>query len=115
MAKRQHDRYDAKISCELVINEVAIAAETRNLSEGGAAIVGHFACKQGDVATISFFLTEDGIEDVDETPFESGASIRWTKPTHDGRLVAGVQFIAPSSALKAQLRRFLERAGQPDR
>ncbi len=84
-------------------------AETRNLSTGGAAILCDVPFEKGEVITISFFLTQDGIEDPEQPPFESSATVRWTETTdEDDEHLAGVQFLAPSEGQKLQLTRFLE-------
>ena len=64
----------------------------------------------GEVVTVSFFLTQDGIEDPDRMPFECAASIRWTKPVGERRFEAGMQFLAPSEEQRALLEDFLKQA-----
>ena len=109
MPDRQHDRIDVKLSCEITFNGDVYEAKTLNLSEGGAALGGILPCEVRDVVTVTLFLTHDGIEDPDRLPFESAASVRWVKPGAATARTLGIQFIAPSSALKAQLRDFLKR------
>lgn len=65
----------------------------------------------GEVVTVSFFLTQDGIEDPDRAPFECAASIRWTKPAGDEMHEAGLQFLSPSEQQRDLLRDFLQQAG----
>lgn len=106
---RQHDRFEVRISCELTIAGETLHAETKNLSSGGAAIYFARPLTVGEVLTVSFFLTQDGIEDPDRTPFECAASVRWAKPAGPGGHDVGVQFVSPSAEQRAQLRAFLER------
>lgn len=62
----------------------------------------------GEIVTVSFFLTQDGIEDPDRTPFECAASVRWTKPASPGSYVSGLQFLSPSEEQRELLRDFIE-------
>ena len=62
---------------------------------------------KGEVITISFFLTQDGIEDPERPPFESSATVRWTEAAGDDEHLAGVQFVAPSESQQKQLTEFL--------
>jgi hypothetical protein len=82
----------------------------KNLSSGGAAIVFERPATTGEVVTVSFFLTEDGIEDPDRPPFECAASVRWSKPRGARGFEAGLQFLSPSSDQRELLKEFLERA-----
>lgn len=109
--QRQHDRYEVRISCELSISGQAYHAEIKNLSGGGAAIVFRRPLTGGEVVTVSFFLTQDGIEDPDRAPFECAASIRWSKDAGARGFEAGLQFLSPSSQQRAVLADFLKRAG----
>jgi hypothetical protein len=106
--KRQHARYRVQISCELTIAGDTIHAETKNLSPGGAAIYFARPLTVGEVVTVSFFLTQDGIEDPNRGTFECAASIRWVKPAGARGHEAGMQFLSPSSDQRALLQDFLE-------
>lgn len=107
---RQHDRHAIRISCELTISGQAFHAEIKNLSGGGAAIVFARPLTTGEVVTVGFFLTQDGIEDPDRVPFECAASIRWSKNAGERGYEAGLQFLSPSSEQRAVLTDFLKRA-----
>ena len=108
--QRQHARFPVRISCELTISGETLHAETKNLSPGGAAIYFARPLTVGEVVTVSFFLTQDGIEDPDRPPFECAASIRWAKPAGSGRHEAGMQFLSPSAEQRALLEDFLKQA-----
>lgn len=105
--EREHPRYPVRISCELTISGETLHAETQNLSTGGAAVLFSRPLTVGEVVTVSFFLTQDGIEDPERSPFECAASIRWMKPAGDRRFEAGMQFLSPSSEQRALLEDFL--------
>lgn len=107
---RQHRRFVVRISCELTISGETLHAETKNLSSGGAAVYFRRPLTVGEVVTVSFFLTQDGIEDPERVPFECAASIRWTQPAGDRGYEAGMQFLSPSSEQKALLEDFLKQA-----
>lgn len=109
--KRQHHRYEVRISCELTISGQTRHAEMKNISGGGAAIVFGHPLTTGEVVTVCFFLTQDGIEDPDRAPFECAASIRWSKPVGSRGFEAGLQFLSPSSEQRELLQDFLKRAG----
>jgi c-di-GMP-binding flagellar brake protein YcgR len=109
-AQRRYERYPVSISCELTISGETLHAETKNLSTGGAAIVSSRPLTVGEVVTVSFFLTQDGIEDPDRSPFECAASIRWVKPAGDRFYEAGLQFLSPSEEQRELLRDFLKQA-----
>lgn len=109
---RQHARYPVRISCELTIAGETLHAETKNLSPGGAAIYFARALTVGEVVTVTFFLTEDGIEDPDRTPFECAASIRWSKEAGRRGHEAGMQFLSPSADQRAVLEDFLEQVAR---
>ena len=106
---RQHPRYPIQISCELTLAGQTLHAETKNLSTGGAAIAFSRPLQVGEVLTVTFFLTEDGIESADRTPFECAASIRWSRPSGAGLHEAGLQFLSPSAEQRKTLTGFLER------
>ena len=106
--KRRHPRYPVCISCEVTRGGETLYAETKNLSTGGAAILLSEEIGVGEVLTVSFFLTQDGIEDANRPPFECAASIRWTKPEGD-QFAAGLQFMAPSTEQRSLLVEFLKR------
>lgn len=106
---RQHARYPVRISCELTISGETLHAEMKNLSAGGAAIVFARPLSAGEVVTVTFFLTQDGIEDPDRSPFECAASIRWSNPVGERGYEAGLQFLSPSEQQRAQLVDFLAR------
>ena len=96
-----------QISCELTIAGQTLHAETKNLSTGGAAIRFVQPLTVGEVVTVGFFLTQDGIEDPDRPHFECAASIRWSKPAGEHAYEAGLQFLSPSEEQRELLKDFL--------
>jgi hypothetical protein len=108
--QRQHNRCPVRIACEVTISGQRLHAETKNLSSGGAAIRFAQPLTVGEVVTVSFFLTQDGIEDAKRLPFECAASIRWVNPTGDHMHEAGLQFLSPSAQQRELLEDFLKQA-----
>lgn len=106
---RKYPRFRVQISCELTVAGETIHAETKDLSPGGAAVYFDRPLTVGEVITVSFFLTQDGIEDPERVPFECAASVRWAKPA-GGRHEAGMQFLSPSADQRALLEDFLAQA-----
>jgi hypothetical protein len=96
-----------RISCELTISGQTLHAEMKNLSTGGAAILIARPLTVGEVVTVSFFLTQDGIEDAKRSPFECAASIRWLKPAGDRMHEVGLQFLSPSKQQRELVGDFL--------
>jgi hypothetical protein len=107
---RRDNRYAVRISCELTISGQTLHAQTKNVSTGGAAIKFARPLTIGEVVTVSFFLTQDGIEDPDRSPFECAASIRWVNPAGDSWYEAGLQFLSPSAQQRELLSDFLKQA-----
>jgi hypothetical protein len=107
---REHARHTVQISCELTISGETFHAEMKNLSAGGAAIVFGRSLCVGEVVTVGFFLTQDGIEDPHRPPFECAASIRWSNPVGALGHEAGLQFLSPSEQQRALLVEFLKHA-----
>ena len=108
--QRQHDRYAVSISCELTISGQTLHAETKNVSTGGAAIRFARPLNVGEVVTVGFFLTQDGIEAADRLPFECAASVRWVNPVGEQLHEAGLQFLSPSAQQRELLSDFLKHA-----
>ncbi len=104
---RRHQRYTVEIAGEVTLGLETVAVATQNVSEGGAALVLDVAVDQGATLSLSLFLTQDGIEDPDQEPFETEATVAWVRKHGGGRTLAGVGFGAVSPAVKQLLRSFL--------
>ncbi len=90
--KRAHARYAVEVRGELEVDGDLVAAATSDLSKGGCGLVVTKAIPEGGTLSLTLFLTQDGIEDPDEDPFETRAKVMWTAERDDGRVAAGVQF-----------------------
>lgn len=104
---RQHPRYAVEVAAEVTMGTRTIAGATQNVSEGGVGLVLDEPLAEGATLQLTLFLTQDGIEDPDEEPFEVRASVAWTKPHEQGLHVIGVRFASVSAVQRAQLARFL--------
>lgn len=108
---RQHRRYPVELAAEVTLGARTLVASTQNVSEGGVALVLDEPLEEGAQFALTLFLTQDGIEDPDEEPFEARAAVAWSAPQDGGMHVAGVRFEGISGAQRAQLARFLAALG----
>lgn len=108
---RQHPRYPVEVAAEVTVGRETLAAATQNISEGGVGLVSEAPFAEGAQLALTLFLTQDGIEDPDEEPFEARATVAWTAPSDGGTHVSGVRFGPLSSSQRAQLTRFLAALG----
>lgn len=105
--KREHRRYTVEVRGELEVDGDFLGAATNDLSQGGCGIVVARAIPEGGTLKLTLFLTQDGIEDPDEDPFETDVKVMWTAPRDDGRYSAGVQFGGLTPDGERQLAHFL--------
>jgi c-di-GMP-binding flagellar brake protein YcgR len=104
---RAHTRYTVEVAAEVTVGGRTYAAATQNISEGGVGLALESPLKNGTTVDIALFLTQDGIEDPDEEPFEAKAMVAWSTPSESGAHIAGVRFGVVSPTQKALLTRFL--------
>ena len=104
---RRHTRHSVQIGGEISLGFETVAVATQNVSEGGAALVVDVRVDRGATLAVTLFLTQDGIEDPDQEPFETQATIAWVRPYAGGRFLAGVGFLAVSAVQRDRLRSFL--------
>lgn len=109
--QRRHPRYTVELAAEITVLARTLAAATQNLSEGGVGLVLEEALEEGRTIALTLFLTQDGIEDPEEEPFEAKATVIWSAPREDGTHLVGVRFGAITDAQRAQLTRFLVALG----
>jgi len=65
------------------------------------------ALQEGATIELALILTQDGIEDPNEEPFESKASVMWSAPTEDGKAMMGLRFAQVAPDQRRRLQRFL--------
>jgi c-di-GMP-binding flagellar brake protein YcgR len=90
--RRQYPRYNVAIAAEVETSRGTLAGETRDLSEGGVAVILHEALDEQSTIDLTLLLTQDGVEDPHEDPFEGKASVMWAAPTEDGQSMMGLRF-----------------------
>lgn len=104
---RKHRRYAVELAAEVEIRGEMLVAATNNVSVGGVGLVVDREVPEGSELAVTLFLTQDGIEDPDENPFEAKAVVAWSAVQDAGTWIAGVRFEKVSPAQAAQLERFL--------
>ncbi len=105
--RRKHDRSTVALSAEVEINGITLIGQTRDVSESGVAVILTQALPENRSVALTLILTQDGIEDPDELPFEAHATVVWAAPTDDGQAMMGLRFadVAPIEA--ERIKRFL--------
>ncbi|MFW5920746.1 MAG: PilZ domain-containing protein [Polyangiales bacterium] len=105
--QRKHRRFGVEVAAEVTIDGDVLIASTQNLSSGGAALVLEREVSDGASLEVTLFLTQDGIEDPEEEPFEATAQVMWGAPRDDDYYAVGVQFRDIDGDQQALLGRFL--------
>jgi len=81
--------------------------ETRDVSNGGAKVQLDGSVEEGSSVALTLILMEDGIEDPDQDPFETAATVMWAAPTDDGGAMVGLRFGDMQRDQADRLTRFL--------
>ena len=105
--RREHLRFEVAVAAEITKGGQTLTAETRDISEGGVAVLLGESLPEGSTIELLLILTQDGIEDASEEPFESPANVMWSAPTEDGRAMIGLRFAKTLPAQRQRLQRFL--------
>ena len=104
---RRFTRFPVELAAEISLGPRTLSAATQNLSEGGVGLVVDEPLVDGAEVRLSLFLTQDGIEDPDQEPLETGAVVAWSAPSDQGVHLIGLRFGALSPSQQGQLQRFL--------
>lgn len=110
--QRRHARYSVEVAAEVEIGAEVLVASTMNISSGGVGIVSDRSLEEGSSVNVMLFLTQDGIEDPDEEPFEAPAKVMWAAEQEPGKHVSGLRFDDITGEQKGQLQRFLAALGE---
>ncbi|MGD8860325.1 MAG: PilZ domain-containing protein [Myxococcales bacterium] len=105
--RRQHTRYQAQVTAEIELDGDTLIGTTRDISEGGVAVILERELDEGAAIDLTLILTQDGIEDPNQDPFETRASVMWAAPTDDGQSMMGLRFGNVEGDTRARLTRFL--------
>lgn len=106
---RQSRRYAIELAAEVDIGGDVLVASTQNVSVGGVGLVVDREIPEGTRCGVTLFLTQDGIEDPDEAPFEARAVVAWQAERDTGTWLVGVRFAEVSPAGRAHLERFVSK------
>ena len=106
---RKHPRYAVALAAEVTIGFETVEARAENISAGGVALVMSAAVDQGAQLQLTLILTQDGIEDPFEEPFEGQATVAWVRPRPEGGHLVGLQFSTTAPDQRARLERFIAR------
>ena len=109
---RQHPRYPIEVAAEIHVGKEVAVASTKDISNGGVSLLVDHALQEKQKINLTLFLTQDGIEDPDEEPFEAQATVMWSAERDGGAFTAGVRFDRISPAQQAHLGRFLAALGK---
>ena len=109
--QRQHQRYPVEVAGEIGFKGETVAVSTQNLSAGGVGLIMEHPVPDGATPSLTLFLTQDGIEDPDQDPFEARGAVRWSAERDDGLHLIGVQFGELSPLQQHQLETFLTLIG----
>ena len=105
--RRKHIRYKVAVTAELAIDGDTYAAETRDISMGGVSICIDREIKENSSIELALLLTQDGIEDPDDEPFETEAQVIWNAPTDTGAWMVGLRFANLAQEHTNHLQRFI--------
>lgn len=107
--RRKQTRLPLELPAEISFENQLFIGETSNLSLLGVRVVTDDLLERG--ATVYVTLTVPrSEEDEDDDPFETSATVRWTKERPDGRCVAGLQFGPLTAAQRKDLALLIEAA-----
>lgn len=105
--RRETKRYIAAVAAEIEVHGEAHEGETHDISSGGISAVFSHVFTDGEVIDLTLILTQDGIEDPTEDPFETPAKVMWSATTDSGGTMVGLRFTKLEGEQDAHLKRFL--------
>jgi len=106
--RREYQRFQVAVAAEVEVAGDTRIGETRDISLGGVSIILDCQLKENSTIDLALILTQDGIEDPNEDPFETKAKVIWTAPTDEGQFMVGVRFLDLGEDKTAQLKRYVE-------
>ena len=106
--RREYQRYQVAVTAEIEVDGDTKIGETRDISLGGVSVSIDCQLEENSTVDLALILTEDGIENPDEDPFETKAKVIWIAPADEGQFMIGVRFLDLSQAKTAQLKRFVD-------
>lgn len=106
--RRKHIRYNVAVAAEVMLDGDTCSGETRDISIGGVSVSIDREIKEKSTVELALILTQDGIEDPDEEPFETKADVMWNAPSDSGSWMIGLRFADLGKANADQLQRFID-------
>ena len=106
--RRKHLRYNVAVAAEVLLDGDTCAGETRDISMGGVSVSLDRQIEEKSSVELALILTQDGIEDPDEEPFETKADVMWNAPSDSGSWMIGLRFANLNKANQGQLQRFID-------
>jgi c-di-GMP-binding flagellar brake protein YcgR len=111
--RRRSIRYRVAVTIEVDITDDTWVGETRDISAEGVSLVLDREVNEGEIVGVTLIVTQDGIEDAKEEPFQSQAEVVWSAPTAAGPWMAGLRFRRLGEHQARQLERFLKAFAAP--
>ena len=90
--RRQHARFDVKLSAELSIGEEVFTPTTRDISEGGVGPDLDRSLPEGGELGVTLFLVVDDVEDERTEPMKVRGFVAWCAECDEGQWSAGIRF-----------------------
>jgi hypothetical protein len=106
-SRREHRRFDVRLSAEIQRADGVFTAITRNLSVGGAALEPERTLVEGEMLRLSLFLVYEGVEDERTPPLVVSARVVWVGEGDDASQTAGGRFEGLTAPQSEWLARFL--------
>jgi c-di-GMP-binding flagellar brake protein YcgR len=106
--RRQHTRYDVKLSAEISLGEDVFTASTRDISEGGVGLDLDRGLPEGGELGINLFLVVDDVEDERTPTLKVRGFVAWCAERDEGEWAAGIRFAEVAANQKQWLKQFLE-------
>ena len=106
--RRQHARFDVKLSAELTLGDDVFTATTRDISEGGVGLNLDRSLPEETELGINLFLVVDDVEDERSQPLTVRGFVAWCAEHDEGEWAAGIRFAEVAANQKLWLKQFLE-------
>jgi c-di-GMP-binding flagellar brake protein YcgR len=106
--RRQHARFDVKLSAEITLGEDVFTATTRDISEGGVGLDLDRSLPEDTELGINLFLVVDDVEDERSQPLKVRGFVAWCAERDEGEWSAGIRFAEVAANQKQWLKQFLE-------
>jgi c-di-GMP-binding flagellar brake protein YcgR len=106
--RRQHARFDVKLSAELTLGDDVFTATTRDISEGGVGLDLDRSLPEETELGINLFLVVDDVEDERSQPLKVRGFVAWCAERDEGEWAAGIRFAEVAANQKQWLKQFLE-------